>query len=820
MPRVISRNFSSVELESLCNMTILKSHVVVFVLAVLVTSCGGGGAGTGNNVSNDPAVASTLSFPLQKGLRGLSEFSNSVDYSISGTCSGVSTASSGDAVPSSFEGASAVAATSTVSFFFNNCSPASSVSTGTGYFDANFNPLGILGGNGEYGVYVAPVMVPETVMVGDSGTLGVMQLYRDSTKTTLAGQDELAYVVEANDADSAVVDVVTRSYDTNNVLMMTSHDRYRIAASGAMVPLYTTVTTPSINLRLTAKPDTRGPYITSVSPYYDYSVSSGLAAVEVTFSEVLDTATIPAGAFRLVSEAGVVVPGSVNYSGRKLTFTPLSPLADAGYTATVAGSVKDWAGNPLGTDFFWSFRVGPLPPTDFTPPSVSSVMPATNAMSVAITASLTMYFSESVDSATLNESVFTLTDGTRSIPGKILVYGNNAAFYPSANLYPNTTYTATIGTGLKDLAGNSLVAPYVWSFTTEDLHFTGAANYWVGAHGEAAAVGDVNGDGRNDAIMTSGESLDSLKAYALHVRHQDAAGGMGAAVTYPTHSSLSCMGSTVAVGDLNADGKSDVAIGNSACGIEVFLQNSAGGLNAGVVYASSDAGKIRVGDLNNDGRMDIVGVGTGTGTASIWLQNAAGGLDAPVIYQVSYGGGEDVDVGDVNNDGLADVVISSTDLQIGVLTQAANGTLNAPVYYGVGSVPANGVAVGDINGDGRNDVVITAGLAPPETAIGVFYQNTLGTLDAMVRHASDNRPYSVEIADVTGDGRKDVVVHHVGWTRVGLYEQNLDGSLTPENLYLHMSYGRQNPQNMALGDINGDGKPDAVFSGFEIAVNY
>jgi hypothetical protein len=804
-------------------MTFLKSHIVVFILAVSVASCGGGGANTGNIgfAGNDPAVVSTLSFPLQKGLRGLSEFSNSIDYSISGTCSGVSSSGSQDAVPSSFEGASAVAVTSTVSFSFINCSPASSASTGTSYFDANFNPLGILAGNGEYGVYAAPVRVPETVMVGDSGTLGVMQRYRDSTKTTLAGQDEMAYVVEANDADSAVVDIMTRSYAANSVLMMTSHDRYRIVASGAMIPLYTTITTPSINLLLTAQLDRRAPYVTSVSPYYDSGASSGLAAVEATFSEVLDTATIQASAFFLVSETGVVVPGSINYSGRKLTFTPLSPLADGRYTATIAAGVKDWAGNSLGVDFLWSFRVGPLPQTDFIPPTVSSVTPAANATSVAITAYLTMYFSESVNSATLNGSVFTLTDGTRSIPGMILAYGTYATFYPAANLYPNTTYTATIGTGLKDLAGNSLTAPYVWSFTTEDLHFTSAAQYWVGAQGEAVAIGDVNGDGRNDAIMTSRDSLNPLKAYGLHVVHQDAAGGMGGtAVTYPTHSSPSCIGSTVAVGDLNSDGKSDVVIGNSVCGIEVFLQNSVGGLNAGVVHASSDAGKIRVGDLNNDGRMDVVGVGTGTGTASVWLQNAAGGLDAPVIYQVSHGGGEDVDVGDVNNDGLTDVVISSSDLRIGVLTQAANGTLNAPVYYGIGTVPANGVAVGDINGDGKSDVVITAGLAPPDTSIGVFYQNASGTLDAMVSHASDNNPYSVEIADVTGDGRKDVVVHHVAWSRIGLYEQNLDGSLTSETPYLQIPYGRTNPQNMAIGDINGDGKPDAVFSGFEIAINY
>jgi len=261
-----------------------------------------------------------------------------------------------------------------------------------------------------------------------------------------------------------------------------------------------------------------------------------------------------------------------------------------------------------------------------------------------------------------------------------------------------------------------------------------------------------------------------------------------------------------------------VVIGNSGCGIEVFLQNIAGGLDPGVVYPSNDGAKLRIADLNNDGWLDVVGVGTGTGTASIWLQNAGGTLNPPVIYNVTHAGGEDIEVGDVNNDGLKDVVISSTSQQIAVLTQAASGMLNLPIYYNVGNYQPAGVAVGDINGDLLNDVVVTLS-GGAVSKLGVFYQNGAGTMDAVLVLATDSQATSVEIADVNVDGGKDVIVHHYAYNRLGVYLQSANGSLQTEQLY-SAPYGRSNPQCMSIGDINNDGKPDAVFSGFELVYHY
>jgi len=75
-----------------------------------------------------------------------------------------------------------------------------------------------------------------------------------------------------------------------------------------------------------------------------------------------------------------------------------------------------------------------------------------------------------MDALTITSSTFTLMQGTTTVSGLLSYSGTTATFVPASNLLPNTTYTATITTGAKDLAGNALANNYVWSFTTATLY--------------------------------------------------------------------------------------------------------------------------------------------------------------------------------------------------------------------------------------------------------------------------------------------------------------------------------------------------------------
>lgn len=559
------------------------------------------------------------------------------------------------------------------------------------------------------------------------------------------------------------------------------------------------------------KSDAVPPAVTSVQPGPG-GVQVGSQVVAV-FSEEIDPATLNTATFSVRDPANQQVAGAISYANKTATFTQAMPLAQGVYSATLTTGIQDVAGNALSADYSWSFTV------DRTAPTVVSTAPAANATNVSTSASISVTFSEEMDPASLNPySSFTVSAGGSPVSGNLSYSNKTATFTPFAPLARGTVYTATLTTAVTDVSGNHLSSSYSWSFTTAASLFANYVNFPTGSWPEAVAIGDVNGDGRNDVVMTTSFYFDDANDYKVFVFLQNANGTLALPVKYATSSTYTCRAATVGIGDVNQDGRNDVVIGDSGCGLEVLLQKADGTLASGVSYPSADSHKIRIADLNNDGRMDVVGIGWGTNTASVWLQNAGGTLDPPVVYSVTHGGYDDLEAGDVNGDGLTDVVVMSGQAlvpNLGVLTQKADGSLDAPAYYSVASNTLTaGVAIGDVNGDSRNDVVVSYGGNRPASRIGVFSQNSSGTLDPVVSSTSYDIPEAVEIADVTGDGRKDIIVLHGGWMQMGLYEQQPDGTLKAEELFSIPYASHYNPHGLAVGDISGDGRNDVVIADY------
>jgi hypothetical protein len=99
-------------------------------------------------------------------------------------------------------------------------------------------------------------------------------------------------------------------------------------------------------------------------------------------------------------------------------------------------------------------------------PTVTSTYPNNNVTGVARNQPIEFTFSQAMDSSTINNSTFTLMLDSTNIPGTVTYSGTTAVFTPSAVLSADSTYTATITTGAKNLAGMGLVKNSVWSFTT------------------------------------------------------------------------------------------------------------------------------------------------------------------------------------------------------------------------------------------------------------------------------------------------------------------------------------------------------------------
>lgn len=223
--------------------------------------------------------------------------------------------------------------------------------------------------------------------------------------------------------------------------------------------------------------DTTAPTVTGIAPSNNASNVPVGTAVTATFSEAMDPSTINTTTFTL-SRSGTAVAATVNYnaSTRVATLQPSSPLAGSTvYTAVVRGGgtdprVKDLAGNALASNRQWSFTTGVV---DTTAPTISSLSPAANATGVARGTSVSVTFSEAMNTSTINAGTFTLTNNsTGAVVNATLSYSSNqrrATLTPSANLAARTTYTARVlggSSGVADLAGNRLASTRVWSFTT------------------------------------------------------------------------------------------------------------------------------------------------------------------------------------------------------------------------------------------------------------------------------------------------------------------------------------------------------------------
>ena len=99
-------------------------------------------------------------------------------------------------------------------------------------------------------------------------------------------------------------------------------------------------------------------------------------------------------------------------------------------------------------------------------PRVTSTNPIRNTVGVAINGKISAKFSTVMDPSSVTGERFILQQGTSAVAGTVTYTDSTAVFTPTANLLPNTVYTATIKAGVKDTSGKNPISDYVWSFTT------------------------------------------------------------------------------------------------------------------------------------------------------------------------------------------------------------------------------------------------------------------------------------------------------------------------------------------------------------------
>jgi hypothetical protein len=273
-------------------------------------------------------------------------------------------------------------------------------------------------------------------------------------------------------------------------------------------------------------------------------------------------------------------------------------------------------------------------------------------------------------------------------------------------------------------------------------------NYPAAAGARSVAVGDFNGDGKPDMVV----SVFAGVAFSVLVFPGNGDGSFGPPVV--TSSVLNA--GPVVVGDFNKDGKLDALVSG-----QVLLGNGDGSFKQTLSFP---AAFFTAADLNGDGILDLAGFGT----SSVLVQLGNG--DGTFRPQVRYATGSSaaaLAVGDVNGDGKPDLVAIADPFIRGAANQVLSGTIAVLLGNGDGTFQpavkytvAQGLtylAMGDFNGDGFMDVAV-ASLLDTTGAVTMMPGNGDGTFRNAVRYAAGTAPVSLVVGDLNGDGKPDLAL--------------------------------------------------------------
>jgi hypothetical protein len=229
---------------------------------------------------------------------------------------------------------------------------------------------------------------------------------------------------------------------------------------------------------------------------------------------------------------------------------------------------------------------------------------------------------------------------------------------------------------------------------------------------------------------------------------------------------------------------------------------------------------LAVADMNGDGTRDLAtaNYGEGTNSVSVLVNRGGGRFRARRDYLVGEAPGS-LAIGDLNGDRKPDLAVANEDANsVSLLLNNGDGTFARRRDYATGPVPVS-VAIGDLNGDGRSDLAIANFVVPDANVVGVpgtvsvLLNSGDGGFQPQIDYPTGQRPQQVVIGDLTGDGKPDLATGNRSDT-VSVLTNKGSGTFEPPVGYRAGS----GPRAIAVADVSGDGRLDLVTANTNVDV--
>ena len=284
--------------------------------------------------------------------------------------------------------------------------------------------------------------------------------------------------------------------------------------------------------------------------------------------------------------------------------------------------------------------------------------------------------------------------------------------------------------------------------------------------------------------------------------------------------------SAVELADFNRDGKLDAAVANSESdNVTILLGDGAGGFKPATgspFAAGNEPNDLAIGDVNNDGNLDLAFANHDTTYLTVLVGDGKGGFKAapgsPFTVQ-SKPHPHGVVMADFNGDGWADLATDDWgNNRITVLFNDKKGGFISPgVSFPVGKMPYQKLRAADLNKDGKADIVTTNFEGGNVTVLladskGGFQEASGSPFD------SNKQPFAIAIGDLNGDGNPDLAVGHYSGQITDTSGDRMTillgiGDGTFRQAWSQLVPGKA-PTRVAIGDVNGDKVADAVFANY------